>query len=372
MNKNRIVPILCLLILCVSLVACEKRVVKNDLKSTEKLTEDIEVTNETEKEVTYKEYDGYFRISDTSYYDNIYVDDTILDWSSWERVGKSIYIESPINIYDENKAMIGYTKSDIDVIYVATNGEWSNLAIGGNGSSVYVRTDELEYSMPTEDNEIVKDTETSTEVDSEPTYTVIDMTKTMYAKQSVNVRSGPSSDYENLGSLTTNQEVLVTGQADTGWYRIDYNGGVAYVSNNYLSDTKVEVVFPDDGENTNEDENDSGEEYIPPADDNTDDEKPNEPTYTYTVDEVITIVRNTLENNGMMWYPDVFPNSEDGPSGGMSWGMDWIPMNDPYTYANSMVEGFQYQGFDLYYIEYLYTENGKVVFKTYFGDLPNN
>ena len=39
---------------------------------------------------------------------------------------------------------------------------------------------------------------------------------TMYAKQSVNVRKGPSSDYEQLGSLSSGQEVTVTGIADSG------------------------------------------------------------------------------------------------------------------------------------------------------------
>ena len=95
----------------------------------------------------------------------------------------------------------------------------------------------------------------------------------------------------------------------------------------------------------------------------------------YTEEEVIEIVRNTLEEGGMVWTLDYFsPEAieEWGPDLGMSWGMDWVPMDDPQTYASSLLEGFQYQGFDLYYIEYLYTENGKVVLKTYFGDIPNN
>ena len=61
---------------------------------------------------------------------------------------------------------------------------------------------------------------------------------TMYAKQSVNVRKGPSSDYEQLGSLSSGQEVTVTGIADTGWYRINYNDEDGYCSNNYLQTEK--------------------------------------------------------------------------------------------------------------------------------------
>ena len=74
-------------------------------------------------------------------------------------------------------------------------------------------------------------------------YTYTDMSATMYAQSSVNVRDLPSTDGEKLGALSTNQEVAVSGQCiETGWYRIEYDGQTAYVSNNYLSDTKVEVA----------------------------------------------------------------------------------------------------------------------------------
>ena len=92
--------------------------------------------------------------------------------------------------------------------------------------------------------ESVSTPETSTEENSEavvePEFTVTEVTATKYATQSVNVRSGPSTDYDKIGGLTTNQEVQVTGQASTGWYRIEYNGGEAYVSDKYLADEKVE------------------------------------------------------------------------------------------------------------------------------------
>lgn len=83
----------------------------------------------------------------------------------------------------------------------------------------------------------------SEEVSEEPAYTVEPMSATMYAQRSVNVRKGPGTEYDRVGSLTTNQEVAVTGKASTGWYEISYNGEVAYVSNNYLGNEKV-VVQP--------------------------------------------------------------------------------------------------------------------------------
>ena len=82
----------------------------------------------------------------------------------------------------------------------------------------------------------------------ETTYTYTEMETTMYAKSSVNVRDLPSTDGGRVGGLSTNDEVLVTGQCnETGWYRFEYNGQTAYVSNNYLSDSTVEVAQANSG-----------------------------------------------------------------------------------------------------------------------------
>ena len=120
-------------------------------------------------------------------------------------------------------------------------------------SNVMSETDFVRNSEEiAENSEAVSTPETSTEENSEavsepdseavvePEFTVTEVTATKYATQSVNVRSGPSTDYDKIGGLTTNQEVQVTGQANTGWWRIQYNGGEAYVSDKYLADEKVE------------------------------------------------------------------------------------------------------------------------------------
>lgn len=94
---------------------------------------------------------------------------------------------------------------------------------------------------------ISEPTETTTQESTpEPTetpepYTYTELDQVMYAKQTVNVRSIPSVDGEKLGGLNLNDEVHVTGQCvETSWYRIEYNGGIGYVSNNYLVNEKVE------------------------------------------------------------------------------------------------------------------------------------
>lgn len=73
-------------------------------------------------------------------------------------------------------------------------------------------------------------------------YTFTDMTAVMYAQNTVNVRNLPSTDGKKLGRFSVNDEIIVNGQCnETGWYRFDYNGSVAYVSNKYVSANRVEI-----------------------------------------------------------------------------------------------------------------------------------
>lgn len=60
----------------------------------------------------------------------------------------------------------------------------------------------------------------------------------MYASDSLNVRQGPSTDFEIVGFLKPGRDVTVTGQADTGWYEILYNEQKVFVSNKYLQSEK--------------------------------------------------------------------------------------------------------------------------------------
>ena len=79
---------------------------------------------------------------------------------------------------------------------------------------------------------------------------ITSLNTTMYSKGDVNVRKGPSTDYEKIGALTLNQEVKITGQSkSTGWYRIEFNGGEGYVSQNYLSNSKITTPAPSTGGN---------------------------------------------------------------------------------------------------------------------------
>ena len=62
---------------------------------------------------------------------------------------------------------------------------------------------------------------------------------TYYAKQACNLRSGPSTDYEKVGSLAYKQEIQVTGRSkSTGWYELEVNGQKVYVSDKLITTEK--------------------------------------------------------------------------------------------------------------------------------------
>lgn len=71
--------------------------------------------------------------------------------------------------------------------------------------------------------------------EADPDITKLD--KKMYAISAVNLRSGPSTDFERVGSLSANQEVHVIGQSSrTGWYKIVHDDGAVFVSASYLEE----------------------------------------------------------------------------------------------------------------------------------------
>lgn len=65
----------------------------------------------------------------------------------------------------------------------------------------------------------------------------------MYTTTELYVRDMPSVEGTAIGSLCPNQEVTVTGRCnETGWYQIVKNGNTGYVSDEFLSDTKIVSV----------------------------------------------------------------------------------------------------------------------------------
>ncbi len=93
-------------------------------------------------------------------------------------------------------------------------------------------SDESEEANSESEFDEVKDVEEP----KEPEFVVKDYDAVLFVKNPVNVRKGPSTDYDVIGGLEKGKQITVTGLVDTGWYRIQYNDEIAYVYASYLID----------------------------------------------------------------------------------------------------------------------------------------
>ena len=92
-------------------------------------------------------------------------------------------------------------------------------------------TNTTETEKPTE-------TKPTEEKPEEPKVNFSSVNQTVYATDSVNVRSGPSTSSKIVGSLSKGDSIKRTGVGDNGWSRVSYNGTTAYISSTYLTTTK--------------------------------------------------------------------------------------------------------------------------------------
>ena len=77
-----------------------------------------------------------------------------------------------------------------------------------------------------------------------PSYSVEDRWETVWATETVNVRSDAGSDASKVGSLSKGSSVTRTGACSNGWSRVEYNGTTAYIHSDYLSTEEPVVEEP--------------------------------------------------------------------------------------------------------------------------------
>ena len=82
-------------------------------------------------------------------------------------------------------------------------------------------------------------TKTDNDEKEEATNTITEISKVGYVKaDGLNIREEPTTSSEAIHSLSFNSKITITGEVD-GWYRINYEGKVGFVSQKYVSDTKL-------------------------------------------------------------------------------------------------------------------------------------
>ena len=120
------------------------------------------------------------------------------------------------------------------------------LTIEANGLSCVLETKEdvvypaaIGNGSVTVKYDAVEDVATIADLLIEPPYTFSGMEAVKYAKSKTKVMSLPSKDGEELGALSLNDEVTITGQChENGWFRVAYNDSVGYIDSKQLMNQK--------------------------------------------------------------------------------------------------------------------------------------
>lgn len=74
-------------------------------------------------------------------------------------------------------------------------------------------------------------------------------TRTRYTTEEVNVRNGPGTDYERIGSLPAGYRIRVLGEQN-GWYELSFNNGTGWVAGQYTSVSQPPPVVNNDNSAT--------------------------------------------------------------------------------------------------------------------------
>ena len=88
--------------------------------------------------------------------------------------------------------------------------------------------------------------------------TVTELSATGEITSDVNVRKGPGTDYEKIGTVRAGDTVTVTGQSHDGWYRIEFQGTEGFVYGQYMTIVST-VADPGNPENVQEQQADPEE-----------------------------------------------------------------------------------------------------------------
>lgn len=110
---------------------------------------------------------------------------------------------------------------------------------------IKIRPEEVIVDLPTEE---LSETESVVEEFSEEEPEVIVENRVRMIEDNVNVRSGPGTDYERLGSAYSGYDFELIEQREDGWTQIIYDNREAYVYSEYVE--IIPMVLGEDGEYT--------------------------------------------------------------------------------------------------------------------------
>lgn len=137
-------------------------------------------------------------------------------------------------------------ETDGTITYTCDCGDYYTETIKSTGHvwGEYVFDDNATYTADatkTATCEICQKKDTKVVSGTKLDYTYENLDIIMFATADTHIRNSPSSDGKKLGKVYEGQQLIVTGQCkQTKWYRIEYNGQVAYINNKYC---KTELEY---------------------------------------------------------------------------------------------------------------------------------
>ena len=160
-------------------------------------------------------------------------------------VNQEIVLKTMPIIYSKQKESI--TEGKITIIeelndwYRISNLESEGWARKSNIQNAVVEEniENSDQKEETNTSNVENVTETDNNEKEETTNTITEISKVGYVKaDGLNIRKEPTTSSEAIHSLSFNSKITITGEVD-GWYRINYEGKVGFVSQKYVSDTKL-------------------------------------------------------------------------------------------------------------------------------------
>lgn len=136
-----------------------------------------------------------------------------------------------------NYAVIGSLSKNETVTIQETKGGWYKVKANSKNLTGHVSAQYI----------TITGNETSEENPGDDTYKEVN--EAVWATDGVNIRKGPGTNYDVIGSLVKHGSVTRTGIGNNGWSKIKYGNSTGYIKSEYLTTTNPN---PGSGETTGE------------------------------------------------------------------------------------------------------------------------
>ncbi|MDO4522218.1 MAG: SH3 domain-containing protein [Eubacteriales bacterium] len=127
-------------------------------------------------------------------------------------------------------------KRELEMVYTVNSGEQSQLCVLNSTESFHSTTRNVKVEQPKDLNSYDEKKQ------NQPAINITKEEKTLYVTDDLNVRAQNSVTSAIIGGVAAGQTVHQTGYTSDGWIQISYNDAVAYVSAEYISETKPVII----------------------------------------------------------------------------------------------------------------------------------